>query len=181
MAQGNEGWTGEAISFNWDDVSDAPPPPVEDGLYRAKFVSVKVQKTKGNDKNPPTPALNLQVEFVSPFAGGELGAVSKTAYEMLVMNPKMLWRVKGVAKRLNVNLPTSDGFDDLTSFGRDLIEAGEFIVRTKKEERNGKFYATIAAYLTSEEASEGASTGAVSTEPTPQRRRRGAAPEAATA
>lgn len=176
MANGNEGWTGEAQSFNWDDVSDAPPPPVEDGIYKAKFVKAEARKTKGNDKNPPTPAINLQVEFVAPFVGGELGNASKTAYHMFVMNPKTLWQLKGCCTRLNVNLPKSDSFDDLNSLGRDLIEAGEFIVRTKKEERGGKFYATIAAFLTEKEANESASTGAVSSEPAPQRRRRGAAP-----
>jgi hypothetical protein len=180
MANQNQGWTDEATSFDWDNISDAMPPPVEDGIYKARFVKAEAKKTKGNDKNPPTPALNLQLEFIAPYGGGELGPVSKTAFSMLIFGQKTVWQAKQCASKLNVNPPKTNSYDDLTSFGRDLLEAGEFYVRTKKEEYQGKWNATIAAYHSEEEAATAASTGATgsgatSTEPVPQRRKRGAA------
>lgn len=187
MSQGNQGWTDAAETFDWDSVDDAPPPCVDDGIYKAKFVKAEPRKTKGNEKNPPTPAINMTLEFIAPHGGSELGRFSKTAFDMFVFSQAAVWRVKGMAKRLNVNPPKSNSFDDLNGFGRDLIEAGEFYVRTKKElGKNGRWYATPQAYLTEEEAATAASTGNTggatpAAEPVARRARRGAAAEPAAA
>lgn len=147
----NNGWTSEE-AVNWNDVSTEPPPPLEDGIYRA--IVVKAEPKPLGKENKPGIALQLQVE--EQFGGGAVEPKRKL-FDNVMMSAAAAFKVKQLATAAGIEPPASFKFADVEAFCIALVDSSALLVRTKREEYpkgSGKVNAKADRYLTEQQLSD---------------------------
>lgn len=145
----NQGWTNNE-AFNWDDVSEDAPAPLEPGIYGFEVASAEPEPTKKGD-----PGVKLTLTITHAM-GGSAGDMKRKCYDKLTLTKEALFRTKQLAKAVACEPPASQGIDDVEAFCAALTEAGGGFVRLKQETWQGKTNARVDRYLTAEAAQEAA-------------------------
>lgn len=147
---GNQGWTDEE-SFDWDKVSDAPPPPLANGLYRGRIVKAEARPTT----KEPKPSVNIEFSVESLItADGELALDKpRKLFDTLVFSKDAAFRIKQLSKATNVNPPASSGFEPVKDFAAALVGVG-VVFRTRLNTFNGKTNARVEVYVPEDKIAE---------------------------
>lgn len=168
MASGNQGWTDDK-EFNWDDVSDAPPPPLEDGVYRATIVKADAEPTaKG------IPSASLQLSVTATHSGEAIK--NRKMFDKVVLDPDSgaLFRVKQLCRATGVTPPARNNLDAVTDFANELV-GHEVWIKTRQEEfpkGSGKKNARVDMYVSDDKLAEVlGGGGSAAAEEAPRRRR----------
>lgn len=175
------GWVTNEVPQDWNKVSTAAPPPLEPGLYRARFVSAKPAPTKKEQK----PAIALELEIFEDGSGKALERKAK-ARDTMVLTIAAQWRQKQIAGALDIPYIKNFEVDTAEDYCGDLIQGSRdgFYVKMKQRSFEAQDGETVTLhevdrYLSAKEAqsskstSNGASNGA--SEEAPKRPRRGSA------
>jgi hypothetical protein len=169
---GNTGWTSEE-SVNWNDVSTEPPPPLEDGIYRA--IVVKAEPKPLGKENKPGIAIQLQVE--EQFGGGAIEPKRKL-FDNVMMSAAAAFKVKQLATAANIEPPASFKFADVEAFCNALVDSNALLVRTKRETYtppggSPRTNAKVDRYLTEQQLSDAGAEADAAAADGGSRRRRG--------
>lgn len=172
MAGNTKGWTSRT-AIDLTGVSKGPPPPMNDGIYKASVVKAEPQETKKGKA-----AFVCDLKATECLTGQSLEGVSPML-RFETVSEDAPFRLKQLCESAQIDPPTTWGFDDITEFCKSLVGC-EAIVKAKQSTYNGKTNAKVDAYLTQAEADEeiAAAAGKPAEAPTNRRRPRGEAPAA---
>ena len=148
----NSGWTSEE-SFDWDNVSTEPPPPLEVGIYKAIIVKAEPSPTKEGK-----PALRLELQVTEIFGGGPLEPPRKM-FDNVTFVKEAAFRIKQLAASAGVVPPATSKFADVEVFAAALCDAPCVYLRSKRDTYQGKTNAKVDRYLTEAQAGEAANGG----------------------
>jgi hypothetical protein len=162
-----QGWT-QSEDLNWDEVSDGPPPPPEDGIYRVAVAKAEPSATGKGD-----PAVSLQLTLIAQHGSDK--KVKGRLYDKPMLSGEAIFRTKQLARVAGVALPKNNGFDAVSEFANELVGC-EFWVRTKQQPYDGKVNAKVDMYISDDKLEEvlNGSAGGATAEATvaPARRKR---------
>jgi hypothetical protein len=140
---GTKGWTKEE-TFDWDNTSTEPPPPLEDGTYRARVVAAMPELTQKGD---PCIKIELQVyEALTKDGASELNPPRKM-FDTLVLSKGAAFRVKQICRSAKVDPPASSRRDVVEEFCGRLVESESVALRSRRESYKGKMNARCDRYL----------------------------------
>ncbi len=167
MSGNQKGWTAND-EMNWDEISDAPPPPLEDGIYRASIAKAEAEPTGKGD-----PAISLQL--VALHAHGSDAKLNRKLYDKLVVTKDAAFRTKQVIKATGATPPKTNGSDALSEFASELVGC-EVWVRTKQQTFQGKVNAKVDMYIADDKLEavlkgDDGSGGSAAPTPKPRRQR----------
>jgi hypothetical protein len=148
-----EGWT-ESTEFNWDEVNDSAPPPLDEGVYECLVAEAAPQKTQKESK----PGMRL-VLTVTRLHGQSENSMSRKLYDNLTLTKEAAFRVKNLCKSIGVEPPKNSGVQAVGEFCGALVEAGSVWVKVERKTFNNKVTPKIARYMTAEQAAIVASGG----------------------
>jgi hypothetical protein len=145
-----EGWTSNN-AINLDDVSEDPPGPLANGLYRFTVAEADADSTKKGGAG-----VKVVLEVSGGFSDESTDKCYLNLYDKITFSPKALFRLKQICRATGVEPPQTDTFGDVVEFAERLVGMTG-IVRTKREkyiDRNGeeRESARIDRYLSEEQA-----------------------------
>lgn len=174
MADKNAGWTSDE-AIDWDKVSDEAPPPPEDGIYAFTITKAEPKPTKESK-----PMISVTLKLTQRF-GGE--AVNSYVFDNCVFTQEGAFRVKNLAKSLDISLPAGTSYGAIEEFCSTLVGAGAYVKTRLGAPYQGKVSAKVDRYMTEAQAGEAAAGGTATAAAAPPARRpkRGESAQAAAA
>lgn len=149
------GWTTQE-KVDWAKVPDKVEfVPLEPGIYFAKLTECTPEPT-----NAGKPAARL-VMIVDQKHGGPAGELKRKVRDMLVIDPASeftLTRTKNFSAALGIDMPESNGFEDVEAWSFNVLEAGKagIWVELKTELYQGRPQQRVKCYHHSDKVDEAA-------------------------
>jgi hypothetical protein len=140
-----QGWT-QSEDLDWQNTPDGPPPPLENGIYRAVIAKAEAEPTKDGK-----PAVSLQLTVTAKHGSDE--KLSRKMFDKLVLTKDAAFRAKQCGKACEVELPANSGYDAVSEFAAALVGC-EVWIKTKQEPYAGKINARVELYVSEEKLQE---------------------------
>ena len=154
------GWINDE-DLAMDQASDGPPPPLEDGVYRAVIVKAEPKKVTKEQK----PGLGIELRVVQAFGSDD--ELKRKMFATHGVSRDTNWQIKALARAAGVEPPKKASFEQVNEFCENLV--GQSIwIKSKRRAWNGKVNANVDRYLTADQCEAAAkdSTPSETTEAT---------------
>jgi len=156
--------------LDWDAIPDGPPPPLEDGIYRAVIGQADPQPTAKERK----PAISVQLIVKQRHGSDE--ELNRRVFDTVVLTKEAAFRAKQLAKATQAELPRNTGYEAVSEFASSLV-GSEVWIRTRQQTYNGRVNPRVDLYISEDKLAEvlgnGSGAASAAAEERPQRRKRG--------